>query len=231
MPLLRLSEAFDHPDWLFELKHDGFRAFAVVEGRRCRLLSRRGHEFCQWPQLEQEVARTIRTRRALLDGEIVCLRPNGLSDFYSLMFRRESPYFYAFDLLELDGEDWRGRPLLERKGRLAEIIAYDFDTRLRLLGHVPGRGRDLFRLVCDHDAEGIVAKWARGTYHTDQRTTSWLKVKNPTYSQAGGRHQFFEGRSWSRRPSEWPRRLDPVLRASLPVRVALRVASRVAAHP
>ena len=85
------------------------------------------------------------------------------------MFRREWPYFYAFDLLELDGEDLRARPLLERKRRLAKIIPYDFDTRLRLLGHVPGRGRDLFRLVCDHDAEGIVAKWARGPYHVDGR--------------------------------------------------------------
>jgi bifunctional non-homologous end joining protein LigD len=64
------------------------------------------------------VREAIRARRALLDGEIVCLRPDGLSDFYALMFRREQPYFYAFDLLEMDGEDLRQRPLLERKRRL-----------------------------------------------------------------------------------------------------------------
>src|SRR6059036_1811207 len=179
MPLLRLSGAFNHPDWLFELKHDGFRAFAVIERSRARLISRQGNEFKQWPQLSKEVAHAIRARHAVLDGEVVCLRPDGLSDFYSLMFRRELPYFYAFDLLELDGEDLRARPLLERKRRLAKIIPYDFAYRLRLLGHVPGRGRDLFRLACDHDSEGIVAKWARGTYHMDERTTSWLKVKNP----------------------------------------------------
>ena len=63
------------------------------------------------------------------------------------MFRRAQPYFYAFDLLELDGEDLRTRPLLERKRRLAKIIPYDLDTSLRLLGHVPGRGRALFRLA------------------------------------------------------------------------------------
>jgi hypothetical protein len=103
MPLLRLSEAFDHPDWLFELKHDGFRALAVVELCRARFISRQGYEFKQWPQLSEELSHTIRARRAVLDGEIVCLRPDGLSDFYSLMFRRGSPYFYAFDLLELDG--------------------------------------------------------------------------------------------------------------------------------
>jgi len=166
-------------------------------------------------KLQDEVARVIRARRAILDGEIVCLRPDGLSDFYSLMFRRAQPYFYAFDLLELDGADLRARPLIERKRRLAEIIPFDFDTHLRLLGHVHGRGRDLFRLVCDHDAEGIVGKWARGSYHVDGRTTSWLKIKNPNYSQAVGRHEFFEGRAWSRRQGELPRRLDPSVMASL----------------
>jgi bifunctional non-homologous end joining protein LigD len=215
MPLLRLSEAFDHPDWLFELKHDGFRALAVIELCRARFISRQGYEFKQWPQLSSEVSQTIRARRAVLDGEIVCLRPDGLSDFYSLMFRRGSPYFYAFDLLELDGEDLRGRPLFERKRRLAKVIPFDFETRLRLLGHVPGRGRDLFRLVCDHDVEGIVAKWCRGTYHVDGRTTSWLKIKNPSYSQAVGRHEAFEGRGGSRRPAAPVRRLDPTVLASL----------------
>src|SRR5438876_11001426 len=121
MPLIRASQAFDHPDWLFELKHDGFRALAVVDRYRTTFVSRRGHEFKQWPQLSEEVAHAIRARRAVLDGEIVCLRPDGLSDFYSLMFRRDWPYFYAFDLLELDGEDLRARPLLEQKRRLAKI--------------------------------------------------------------------------------------------------------------
>jgi bifunctional non-homologous end joining protein LigD len=215
MPLLRLSEAFDHPDWLFELKHDGFRAFAVIERSRVRFISRQGNEFKQWPQFSVEVAHAIRARHAVLDGEVVCLRPDGLSDFYSLMFRRELPYFYAFDLLELDGDDLRARPLLERKRRLAKIIPFDFETRLRLLGHVPARGRDLFRLVCDHDAEGVVAKWSGGTYHVDGRTTSWLKIKNPSYSQAVGRHEAFEGRGSSRRPAVPMRRLDPTVLANL----------------
>jgi len=166
--------------------------------------------------LQEDVAHAIRARRhAALDGEIVCLRPDGLSDFYSLMFRRERPYFYALALLALDGEDLRGRPLLERKRGLAEIIPFDFDTPLRLLGHLPGRGQDLFRLVCDHDAEGIVAKWARGAYHTDERTTSWLKIKNPSYSQAVSRHDVFEGRGSRRRSAAPMRRLDPHVMASL----------------
>ena len=67
MPLLRVPAAFDASDWIFELKHDGFRAFAIVSGHRCTLVSRRGHVFSQWPQLAEELARTIKADHAVLD--------------------------------------------------------------------------------------------------------------------------------------------------------------------
>lgn len=150
----------------------------------------------------------------------------GKSDFNTLLFRREWPYFYAFDLLELEGEDLRARPLLERKRILAGIIPYDYDMRLRLLGHVSKRGRDLFRVACDHDTEGIVAKWARGPYLTDGSTTSWLKIKNPSYSQAVGRHELFERRFSEARATVGSRRLDPTLWANLRARGACRSGAR-----
>jgi ATP-dependent DNA ligase len=96
MPLVRLPEAFDHPDWLFELKQDGFRALAYVDG----------HEFRKWDLLCVEIAHSVRTMHAVLDGEIVCLDREGRSQFYPLLFRRDWPYFYAFDLLG----GGRGRP-------------------------------------------------------------------------------------------------------------------------
>jgi bifunctional non-homologous end joining protein LigD len=210
MPLLRAPAPFDHPDWLFELKHDGFRALAIIEGHRCRLVSRQRHDFRQWPQLAEELAHAVRVDHAVLDGEIVCLRRNGLSDFYALMFRRDSPFFYAFDALSIDGDDLRELPLLERKRRLARAMPQpDLQARVRYMDHVVGRGRDLFRLVCQKDAEGIVAKWMRGRYRADGATTSWLKVKNPRYSQAVGRHDFFEGRGPAHAALA-TRRLDPV---------------------
>ena len=89
MPLLRVPAAFDASDWIFELKHDGFRAFAIVSGHRCTLVSRRGHVFKQWPQLAEELAHTVKADHAVLDGEIVCLRRDGTSDFHSLLFRRD----------------------------------------------------------------------------------------------------------------------------------------------
>ena len=51
MPLVSIPEPFDHPEWLYEVKHDGFRALAIVEGHRCRLISRNGHVFSKWDVL------------------------------------------------------------------------------------------------------------------------------------------------------------------------------------
>src|SRR5439155_7966699 len=99
MPLVLLEAPFDHPDSLFELKHDGFRALAHVEGHRCRLVSRRGHVFPKWDVLSEEIAHSVRANGAVLDGELVCLDSDGRSNFRKLLFRRDWPYFYAFDVL------------------------------------------------------------------------------------------------------------------------------------
>ena len=92
MPLVRIPEPFDHPEWVFELKHDGFRTLAYVEGHQRRLVSRRGHEFRKWDVLCVEIAHSVRTMHAVLDGEIVCLDPEGRSQSYPLLFRRDWPY-------------------------------------------------------------------------------------------------------------------------------------------
>ena len=91
MPLVRLPEPFDHPDWLFELIHDGFRALAYVDGHHCRLVSRRGHTFTKFTLPATEIAHSVRTNRAVPDGEIVCLDADGRSNFYfyNLLFRRD----------------------------------------------------------------------------------------------------------------------------------------------
>jgi ATP-dependent DNA ligase len=106
------------------------------------------------------------------------------------MFRRDSRYFIAFNVLAIDGEDLRARPLLERKRRLRAIMPR-IDSRLLYHDHVDGCGRALFDAVHAHDLEGFVAKWKHSRYHTDGQTTSWLKIKNPEYSQMEGRHEAF----------------------------------------
>ena len=77
MLLVRIPEPFDDAECLFELKLDGFRALAYIEGHHCRLVSRTGHTFTQWPMLEVELAHAVRCESAILDGEVVCLDDDG----------------------------------------------------------------------------------------------------------------------------------------------------------
>jgi len=139
MPLAAIREPFDDPDWLFEPKWDGFRALAYIDGHTCRLVSRRNNAYKSWPYLCEEVAHAVRCRSAVLDGEIVCLQPDGRSHFYNLMFRREWPHFMVFDLLALDGKDLRAKRLSERKRLLASIMPR-VESRIRYVEAIEGRG-------------------------------------------------------------------------------------------
>jgi len=122
MRLVRIPQPFDHAAFVFEPKIDGFRALAHIRGHRCELVSRRGHVFKSWPQLAKELAHAVRASSAVLDGEICCLDEHGRSHFNRLLFRRDWPFFYAFDALQVNGTDLRGLPLLERKRRLRAIM-------------------------------------------------------------------------------------------------------------
>jgi bifunctional non-homologous end joining protein LigD len=108
MRLLRIPEPFDHPEFIFEPKIDGFRALAHVQGHRCTLMSRIGRVFKSWPQLSEEIAHAVRAYSVVLDGEICCLDADGRSNFHKVMFRRDWPFFYAFDVLSMEGRDVRG---------------------------------------------------------------------------------------------------------------------------
>ena len=210
MRLLRIPEPFDSPDFIFEPKLDGFRALAHIRGHHCELISRNGHAFKQWPQLAEEPAHAVRAQSAVLDGEVCCVEPDGRTHFNKLLFRRDWPFFYAFDALSVEGDDLTALPLLERKRRLQRIMPTT-ETRVLYLDHIEHRGCDLFRVACERDLEGIVGKWTRGTYQTDGRRTSWLKVKNPEYSQMRDRHELFAARDVDHRRARMSIRPDLVL--------------------
>jgi bifunctional non-homologous end joining protein LigD len=110
------------------------------------------------------------------------------SVFKELLYRRSNPFFYAFDLLWLNGRDLRQLPLLERKRMLRRLIRGKH-SRLIYAHHVKSRGCDLFRLICEQNLEGIVAKHKDGIYSPSAK---WIKIKNPNYTQADGRHELFE---------------------------------------
>src|SRR5437867_7688067 len=117
MPLARKARPFNHPEWLFELKYDGFRALARIERGKAQLISRNGHPFASFSDLIDSMADSLPAAdRIVLDGEIVCLDRKGHPQFNDLLFRRSRPCFFAFDLLYSDGKDRRRDGLADRKG-------------------------------------------------------------------------------------------------------------------
>jgi bifunctional non-homologous end joining protein LigD len=93
MRLAVRREPFDHADWLYEVKYDGFRALAFIESGSCRLVSRKAHVYKSFPGLCASLAKL--SHQAVLDGEIVCLDCDGRPQFDKLFYRRGDPYFYA----------------------------------------------------------------------------------------------------------------------------------------
>jgi bifunctional non-homologous end joining protein LigD len=190
MPLQRHRKPFSHPDWVFEIKHDGFRALALVVNGKCRLVSRNGNPFSSFKVLASYIPTELNCERAVLDGEIVCLDEQGRSQFEELLFRRGEPRFFAFDLLYCEGKDLRFDALSERKRQLRALVTAERD-RLLFCDHIEERGEDLFRFVCEHDLEGMVAKPKNSPYLFSESETHWLKIRNQEYSQWNGREELF----------------------------------------
>jgi bifunctional non-homologous end joining protein LigD len=195
---------FSRPDWIFEIKWDGFRALLYSDEEGIRLVSRNRNEFKSFPSLCEGLTRDLRGRRCVLDGEIVCLDSQGKPQFTNLLFRRAEPVFYAFDILwdehavsddeeEMrrfrNGEDVRYLPLTDRKLRLRRVVPKRGE-RLLYCDHINEDGEGLFRLACKHDLEGIVAKRQGDPYLPEH--ASWLKIRNHDYSQWQGREELFE---------------------------------------
>ncbi|MBI3927882.1 MAG: DNA ligase D [Armatimonadetes bacterium] len=186
--LAQPGEAFSHPDWLFEMKWDGFRALAFGEEDRLRLISRRGNSLLrQFPELGNLPAQ-VAAASFVIDGEIVVLDERGVPDLQRLQPRmhagtagtvlrlaRESPaVFYVFDLLYLNGFDVRGLALEERRRLLADVLLPD--GVVRLSEAVDTEGEALFSLVKERQLEGVVAKHRRSPYRSG-RCPHWIKIK------------------------------------------------------
>ena len=133
---------------------------------------------------------SCRVPKVILDGEIVAIDDEGRIDFWSLMRVQGHVHFAAFDILWLNGRDLRHLPLRQRKRRLKRLIPVTTGT-LSTIMTLGEHGLQLFQAVCQADFEGIVAKRMADPY-SDR--TQWFKIKNPTYTQAEGRHELFERR-------------------------------------
>jgi bifunctional non-homologous end joining protein LigD len=167
-------------DWLFEMKFDGYRAQAAISGSEVVVYTRNGHDWTQQFRVVVPALQTLTKGSALIDGEIVAIDSKGRTNFSMLKtgIAAGMPLkFYAFDLLEHDGEDLRRMPLVDRRARLEHLIGVrEPEDVLQFSSHVFERGKEVFDAMCAGGHEGVVAKRMDGHYVGD-RTTSWLKIK------------------------------------------------------
>ena len=173
-----VKAAPDGPDWLHEIKFDGYRVLCRVEGGAARLVTRNGKDWTdRFPRVARAAA-AIRAR-ALIDGEVVMLDRGGRSDFQALQNAQgsssESMFLYAFDLPWLDGWDLRRVPLERRKELLAELLEGG-PAVIRYSEHVRGTGPAFHETACARGLEGIISKRVDAPY-SGGRGRSWVKVK------------------------------------------------------
>jgi bifunctional non-homologous end joining protein LigD len=168
------------PDWIHEIKHDGFRMMVWRDAVGVRLLTRRGNDWTQRYPLITAAVGALRVRSCLIDGEAVACGDDGLPTFDRLRYRRAdaSVFLFAFDLLELDGQDLRRQPLEVRKATLASVLR-KAGPGVQLNEHLEHEdGEVVFRHACKMGLEGIVSK-RLGSRYRSGRSPDWLKMKNP----------------------------------------------------
>ncbi len=184
LPPHRATVAPSGPDWVYEIKHDGYRLMVRKRDNRVRIYTRRGADWTKrYPRIVEAVQK-LNVQSILLDGEGVIRRSDGLADFDLLHSKEnnEQVTFCAFDLLERDGHDVRLLPLGERKDRLAKLLQKVRDG-IEFNPHVGGDGPTVFAHACKLGCEGIVAKRLDLPYQSG-RSKRWLKIKNPESSAA-----------------------------------------------
>src|SRR5215472_1972427 len=164
--------------WLHEIKHDGFRVIARKKGAQVRLYSRPGNDLTyRFPLIVETLVR-LRSRSCIIDGEAVACDDNGVALFNRVRHRRhdESIFLYAFDLIELNGDDLRRDPLEGRKATLEMVLA-KAGVGIQFNEHMDGDGETVFRHACKLGLEGIVSKRKDSAYRSG-RSPDWLKMKN-----------------------------------------------------
>jgi bifunctional non-homologous end joining protein LigD len=195
------AKPFSHPDWIYELKHDGYRVLAIKEGETVSLMSRRGNPLIHWfPDIAAELRKLP---DLVMDGELVILDAHGKSEFQRLRGRcavRDARRIeaaakaypaavFAFDLLQLRGKDLRSLPLLKRKAALQKELRTA--NRICYCQHIGENGERLFLEAGRLELEGIIAKKADSPYRPG-RTPNWVKIKT-----AHGRHIDEERAKWN----------------------------------
>ena len=179
-----VAAPFDDPGWSFEVKWDGFRVEAVIDGDAVRLWTRGQQDAARYFGPFLDPPTWISARQAIVDGEVIALDTRGEPDFALLQARIKgqerggavNPFVYeVFDLLFLDGRSLLDEPLEDRRRLLGDVLRAD--PRVRLSEDIAGEGTAFFEAAKERGLEGIMAKDRRSTYQPGKRSMAWQKVK------------------------------------------------------
>ena len=182
-------------DWVHEIKHDGYRLMVRRVGARVRLFTRRGFDWSHRFPLIVEAAGALRVSSISIDGEAVVCGDDGVSDFDRLHSQGwdGAVFLFAFDVLEIDGDDLRQEPLERRKARLEKVLARA-PAGIQFNEHAGLDGATVFEAACKMGLEGIVSKRRDFAYRSG-RSKGWLKVKNPASPMLSG--------AWTKAVQPW----------------------------
>ena len=164
-------------EWLYEAKFDGYRALALKDGAKVRLLSRKGNDLtAAYPSIRQAID-ALKTQSAVLDGEIVAFDEAGRPSFQHLQHRSAKPAairYFAFDLLHLNGKDLHAEPLSARRAALQKLVN---GSDVEFSAELPGSAEDVVQAVAQVGLEGVVAKRRNSRYESGARSSAWQKYK------------------------------------------------------
>jgi bifunctional non-homologous end joining protein LigD len=175
-----VKEPFDSPDWIFEVKLDGYRGIAVFDAAgKPHLWSRNGLPLEQkFPAVATALSK-LKLRSTILDGEVVAVDENGIPRFQLLQRFQKQPtaptLYYIFDILWSEGANITAKPIMYRRWVLERTIKPT--AGIQVGSYVEGEGKALFDLTKEKGMEGIIAKRKDSIYHPGKRTSDWLKIK------------------------------------------------------
>jgi bifunctional non-homologous end joining protein LigD len=179
MKATAVTELPEGDEWIYEVKWDGYRALALKQGDDVRLLSLKGKNLTSDFPSVAEAAREVNAETAVIDGEVVAIDARGCPSFQALQNRASSGrdwqiLYYAFDLLNLEGEDYTHKPLQERRAKLRAVLG---GSAVRYNAELAGSAEAVLKTVRAAGLEGIVAKQRDSIYRAGTRVTTWLKLK------------------------------------------------------
>ena len=175
----RLPE--DDERWAYEIKFDGYRTLAFVDGAEVRLQSTNLLDVtAKWPEIGG-IHESVHAKRAILDGELVVLDDQGRPRFELIQRHETQAAYYVFDVLSIDGKDTIGLPYEDRRRLLADVL--DPGSNWAVPGHRIGDGDALLAATVEQQLEGVMAKRLGSTYLPGKRSPNWRKVKNRVPAQ------------------------------------------------